>query len=169
MRAFRRHHPGVEKAGFTLLEVLVAMAILSMVLVILLQNHGMSIRLSDRARKSSVAANLARDLMTDVEIEGFPELGSEEGDFSELYPGLYPGFTWQRQVNESIFADYIREVTVTVTYYDGEEPRVFELLNIVTARNTDEQEFAATGGGSGEGSPFEQALIGQYGGEEGAE
>ncbi len=157
---FRRR----ARAGFTLIEVLVSMAILSMVLVILLQNHGMSIRLSERARKSSIAANLARDLMTEVEIEGFPEIGVEEGDFTQTYPGLYPGFTWQREVNESVFLDYIREVTVRVSYMDGDIPRVFELIDIIAARTAEEQDEASATSGTGGASPFENALMGQYGG-----
>ncbi|MCC6158006.1 MAG: prepilin-type N-terminal cleavage/methylation domain-containing protein [Deltaproteobacteria bacterium] len=158
----RMHRRG--RAGFTLIEVLVSMAILSMVLVVLLQNHGMSIRLSERARKSSIAANLARDLMTEVELEGFPEIGVEEGDFTQTYPGLYPGFVWQREVNESIFLDYIREVTVRVSYMDGDEPRVFELMDIIAAKTSEDQDLASATAGSGGASPFENALMGQYGG-----
>ncbi|MCB1154325.1 prepilin-type N-terminal cleavage/methylation domain-containing protein [bacterium] len=129
-------------AGFTLLEVVVAMAILATVLVVLLENHSTSIRMSERARKLSIAANLARDLMTEVEMQGFPELGSETGDFEEKYPGQFPDFTWERNVNISIFADFIREVEVKVTYLEDGRPRSIELLNFIGARDVKEQERA---------------------------
>ncbi len=146
------------------MEVMVAMAILATVLVVLLENHGMSIRISLRARQASVAANLARDLMTEIELDGFPDVGSEAGDFNESYPGLYPGYTWEREVNESVFADYIREVTVRVHYPVDGNQRGIELLNLIGAKDIEEQELAGLGGGELSGkSPGERALMGAMG------
>ena len=77
------------KRGFTLLEVMVAMAILATVLVVLLQNHGMSIRMSQRARDASVAANLARDLMTEAELEDRRrQLRERFADLGEMTAGV---------------------------------------------------------------------------------
>ena len=152
------------RKGFSLLEVMIAMAILATVLVVLLQNHGMSIRVSLRARQASIAANLARDLMTEIELEGFPTVGSETGNFMDRYPGLYPGYTWEREVNESVFADYIREVTVRVNYPVDRSTAGIELLNLIGAKDIEEQEMAGLGGGEMSGkSPGEQALMSSMG------
>ena len=149
IRSREKFTKATGRKGFTLLEVMCAMAILATVLVVLLENHGMSIRMSLRARQASIAANLARDLMTEIELEGFPEVGSENGNFTDRYPGLYPGYTWEREVNESVFADYIREVTVRVHYpVDGAMAGI-ELLNLIGAKDIEEQEMAGYGG-SGE-------------------
>ncbi|MCZ7583495.1 MAG: hypothetical protein M5R36_09265 [Deltaproteobacteria bacterium] len=139
------------------------MAILATVLVVLLQNHSMSIRLSQRARLTSIAANLARDLVTEIEVQGFPEVGSDAGDFSDLFPGLYAGFTWEKEVNESIFADFIREVVVRVTYIENGVPQTVEIMTMMSAMDADEQQLATDTYGTGDLSPAESALVGQYG------
>ncbi|MBZ0273490.1 prepilin-type N-terminal cleavage/methylation domain-containing protein [bacterium] len=141
--------PRAGRGGFTLLEVFVAMAILATSLVVLLQNHSMSIRMSERARQTSIAANLARDLLTEVEIEGFPAVGAESGDFSARYPGLYPNFTWEREVTESFFVDFIRDVVVRVTYLEDGVPRTVEMIEMIAAKTLEEQEEGGINTGSG--------------------
>jgi len=137
------------KAGFTLLEVMVSMAILATVMVVLLENHGSSLRLSERSRQISMAVNLAKDLMTDSEIQGWPELGAETGDFEDLYPGLYPGFYWERLVEENVFWTYVREVTVRVFWRDGPLSHNVELIQFIAAMDVEQQTMAeeeSTGG-----------------------
>jgi len=132
----RLHH------GFTLLEVMAAMAILATALVVLLENHGMSLRLSDRSRKVSIAINLAKDLMTDLETEGWPELGVLQGSFDDLYPGLYPDFRWEREVVENNFWDYVRECYIRVYWKDGEAEQKIELTQMISAMDTEQQNLA---------------------------
>jgi general secretion pathway protein I len=151
------------RGGFTLLEVMVAMAILATVLVVLLENHSMSIRMSQRARQNSLASNLARDLLTEVEIEGFPEINTEAGDFSQKYPGLFTGFSWERSISESAFVDFIREVVVRVTYMEGDIPHTVELIEMIGAKTTDEQAQGGVSSGENQFSPAEQALMGSMG------
>lgn len=137
-------------AGFTLLEVMVSMAILATVMVVLLENHGSSLRMSERSRQVSLAINLAKDLMTETEIQGWPELGNETGDFEETYPGLYPGFFWERVVDENVFWTYIREVTVRVFWRDGPKTHDVEIIQFISAMDVEQQALAeeeTTGGG----------------------
>jgi general secretion pathway protein I len=132
-----------EKArGFTLLEVMVAMAILATVFVILLENHGSSLRLSQRSREISVAINLAKDLMTDLEIQGWPELGQNSGTFEELYPGVYPNYWWESIVEENIYWTYVREVTVRVFWRDGPRDHKVEILQFIAAMDIEQQTMA---------------------------
>lgn len=128
--------------GFTLLEVMVAMAILATTMVVLLENHGSSLRLSERSRNVSIAINLAKDLMTDLEIKGWPELGSEQGNFEETYPGLYPNFRWERVVEENAFWSYIRECTVRVFWVEGPSEQKVEILQFIAAMDAEEQQIA---------------------------
>jgi general secretion pathway protein I len=75
-------------AGFTLLEVMIALAILGMSLTIISGSQQNSIRAANRAKWMSVAVMLARYKMVDVEDtlfeEGFSDFEeNEEGDFDE--------------------------------------------------------------------------------------
>ena len=131
-----------QSRGFTLLEVLVSMAILATGMVILLEGHAASVRISDSSRRMSIATALAQDVMTDFEMRGFPSLGSESGDFTETYPGFYPEYRWEIEVMESNFWQYVREVYVKVLWNDGADVRSVELANFVAAMNEDEQIIA---------------------------
>ncbi len=128
--------------GFTLLEVMVAMAILATVMIVLLENHGASVRMTEKSRQVSIAINLAKDLMTDLETEGWPEIGEYSGDFNELYPGLYPGFRWEREVIENNFWSYVRECYIRVFWLDGSFEQKVELTQYIAATDNEQQEIA---------------------------
>jgi general secretion pathway protein I len=157
--------------GFTLLEVLVAMAILATAFVILLEAHGASIRISDNARRLTVASALARDVMTEFEMNGFPEIGHQEGDFEEWYPTMYPEYSWEIEVIESMFWGNVREIYAKVIWIENGEPREVEIANFVAAMNEEEQDFAASTGSGGVGNlesmmgAYEDAAAGTKGGE----
>jgi general secretion pathway protein I len=114
----RRGRAGVAP-GFTLLEVLVAVAVLALALVSLLGLHVRNLALIDRDQRVTQATLLARALMTEAEIEPFPEIGRASGDFTERYPGLYPDLRWERDVVPTPLAD-VREVHVRVFRGDEE-------------------------------------------------
>jgi general secretion pathway protein I len=105
--------PRPAAAGFTLLEVLVAVAVLGLALVSLLGLHVRSIALVDRDQRVTEATLLARLLMTEVEIGPPPELGVTAGDFEERFPERYPDLRWEREVVALPLPD-LREVRVRV-------------------------------------------------------
>lgn len=75
-------------AGFTLLEVMISLAILGSALVILSQSHQNSVRAANRAKMMTVAVLLARYKMVDVEDDLFEDGFSEfeevdKGDFKD--------------------------------------------------------------------------------------
>jgi len=107
-----------RRAGFTLLEVLVAVAVLGLALVSLLGLHVRNIDLIARDERVTAATMLARALMTEVETGPFPDLAVTEGDFELDYPGLYPDFRWEREVTTTPVPN-VREVRVRV--FRGEE------------------------------------------------
>lgn len=120
--------PGGERArgarraahlrGFTLLEVLVAVAVLGLALVSLLGLHVRNIDLIARDQSVTEATLLARALMTEVESGPFPDLGAERGDFELDYPDRYPDLRWEREVTPTPVPN-VREVRVRV--FRGEE------------------------------------------------
>jgi prepilin-type N-terminal cleavage/methylation domain-containing protein len=84
-------------AGFTLLEIMVAVAILSATLVVLLQIVTNNIRATNHAKLTTAATFLARNKMSDIEdtilYNGFTsETETAKGTFKE---DGYPQYRWE--------------------------------------------------------------------------
>jgi general secretion pathway protein I len=105
-----------EAAGFTLLEVMVAMAVLGIALLALLTLHHQSLQSVIHSRDISRAGMLCQTIMSQAELEQFPQLGVTKGNFERYFPGQYQKFRWERDVLESgVFPD-VRKVRVIVFY-----------------------------------------------------
>ena len=102
--------------AFTLLEVMVAMAILGIALLGLLGLHHQSMVSVIRAQQTTRAAMLAQAVMTEAELERFPDLGMTSGDFQAAFPNEFPDFRWARNVVESGMFPDVRKVQVLVRY-----------------------------------------------------
>lgn len=95
--------PGAR--GFTLLEILVSMAVLSVVLIAVYRLHAQSITATRTAQFQAVAPLLARQKLAELEIFGLDRLSADNGDFGEHHPG----FTWQVEV-EGVASQWLGEV-----------------------------------------------------------
>lgn len=116
--------------GFTLLEVLVAVAILGVALVSLLGLHARNLRLVAESQDLTVAGFLASRLASETQAAAFPAVGTESGtfvgfdetpsvDFGERTGGdLAVGYSWRRDV-ESTGLENLRRVRVEI--YPGPE------------------------------------------------
>ena len=102
--------------GFTLLEVMVAIAILGISLLGLLGLQHQSMQSVIRAQQSTRASMLAQAVMTEAELERYPDLGRTSGDFESSFPGEFQDFRWQRQVAESGTFPDVRKVEVVIRY-----------------------------------------------------
>jgi general secretion pathway protein I len=105
-----------RRRGFTLLEVMVALAVIGIALLPLLTLQRQNLRSIVRSRDVTCAALLAQEMMARAELEKFPPLGSRSGDFQSFHPGRYPNFRWQRTVESSLLFPDLRKVTVVVSY-----------------------------------------------------
>ncbi|HXG21455.1 MAG TPA: prepilin-type N-terminal cleavage/methylation domain-containing protein [Methylomirabilota bacterium] len=106
-------------SGFTLLEVLVAMAILAVALVSLLGLYNRSLTTAIRAQRLSTATLLAQEMLTRTQLEGAAAAQVTSGDFSVLHPGQYPEFRWRRTIRPTPLSD-LWELHVGVFW--GERP-----------------------------------------------
>lgn len=93
---------GASERGFTLVEVMLALAILVGGLVILLRGTAQNIQTSQRSEMIGIATDLARGKMYDIEEkllkDGFGELDIEdEGDFDEEG---WPEYKWSYKVEK---------------------------------------------------------------------
>lgn len=84
--------PSVGNEGFTLLEVLIAFAILAIMLVPILQVFGGGLGVTETARGYSQAALLARSKLAELSVDRMQE-GQSSGDFPEER-----GYSWQATV-----------------------------------------------------------------------
>ena len=91
----------MTESGFTLLEVMIAIAILAIALTVLLGNQGQSIRLAEESNFNLNASLLLRDKLSEL-VASEEELTSAEGDFGEEYPGYF----WAIEVDEPDFTEY---------------------------------------------------------------
>jgi len=102
--------------GFTLLEVMVALAVLAIALTVLLGLRNRDIELRTHAHYMTVASLLAQEKLAEAEIGAFPSVGEQEGGFGNRHPN----FNWQRSILATPF-DTVREILVRVTWGRGSQ------------------------------------------------
>jgi general secretion pathway protein I len=112
-----------KPSGFTLLEVMIALAILALVGVAFLRAQASSLQLIDESGQISLATLLAREKMAELESLGFPEAGKTSGAGGEAFPG----FRWE-QVVSSTEIPILRQGLVRVLWKDGTRERNLELV-----------------------------------------
>lgn len=95
--------------GFTLLEVMIAMAILAIVLVAVFQSQSQSLSMAGRSRFLTVASLLAQSRMTEIETMGPDRITSSSGDFGDDYPD----YAWRVELTDTVI-DTMKKVTVRV-------------------------------------------------------
>ena len=98
-----------KKAGFTLLEVMIAMAILAIGLVSVFQMQSQSISMSAESRFMTTASLLAQSKMTDIEAGTSLGNQSKKGDFAPDYPE----YGWTIQVTDTQIAK-LKRIEVNV-------------------------------------------------------
>jgi general secretion pathway protein I len=104
-----------DYSGFTLLEVLVAMAVLAVALVSLLGLYNRSLILTIRAQQLSTGMLLAQEMLTRTQLAGAAASRVTAGDFSDFHPGRYPEFRWQRTIRPTPLKD-LWEIRVGVAW-----------------------------------------------------
>jgi type II secretion system protein I len=104
------------RSGFTLLEVMIAVAFIGIAMLALLSLHQNNLDSVIRAQDLTRASMLAQRLMSTAEADRFPAPGQTRGDFSRDYPGQYKNFRWERQVEVLQQFPDVRRVRVSITY-----------------------------------------------------
>lgn len=105
--------------GFTLLEIMVALAIIGVAFVALLGLRNRDIVLHERGRSIIEATALAQQRMGEVLIGEYPSLGTSEGQFEEGSAR----FVWRQDVQPTPF-EFVREVRVSVLWDPAHEERL---------------------------------------------
>jgi type II secretion system protein I len=102
-----------DRRGFSLLEVLVSLAVLSITLLLAYQVLSSAIAAEDRSERWTVASCLGESLVRESTAV-WPETGESSGKFA----APMDAYTWQRSIRPAAHPD-AREVHVTVTWSSG--------------------------------------------------
>ncbi len=95
--------------GFTLLEVMVAMAVLATAFAAALRLHAESMDIVMESRARTRALELARYKMTEVELAGMAGIGLTSGGF----PEIAPDYAWELEIRPASVSPWSR-VSVVV-------------------------------------------------------
>ena len=108
----------LNNRGFTLLEVMIAVALIAIALTALLGSQSQSVSFANSAKFETMAALLAQSKMSEIVSQETLDLSSDSGDFGEDYPG----YTWESSVSDvsipgdPTLSDYLKQVDLTVSW-----------------------------------------------------
>jgi len=118
----RRRVKNDRSSGFTLLEVMVAMAIIAIALTAVLGSQSQSVSLAGEAKFNTTAPFLAQSKISELEVADPGELTDDSGDFGDDFPG----YTWKTTVQNISFdrpekaAERLRQIDLTVSWGAGD-------------------------------------------------
>ncbi len=117
--AHQAKHYGVRfqcrySEGFTLLEVMIAVAILAGVIVTVITSLNYHIGVVERNKDITIATLLAREKLEEIRINGIKE--TQKGDFTPRFDR----FSWKYNREDHDFPG-IKKVYLTVSWGEGEK------------------------------------------------
>lgn len=140
------HRSTDDESGFTLIEIVVTLAILSLALPTLLRSFTEAAKGQALAENRTTALYLLKFRMAEIEAEGYPDIGAENGEFGED-----SRFRWQSDIQdvESEEIEGLRLVTVTVTWQERGQERLLSMSTYFADRQMPQQQ--TQGGQQGQG------------------
>ncbi|MGE5188516.1 MAG: prepilin-type N-terminal cleavage/methylation domain-containing protein [Gemmatimonadota bacterium] len=124
-RAGRTRRAAAAADGFTLLEVLVSLAILSVALVLAHRVVTGALAAESRAERWTECALLGETLFRET-TETFPEIQETDGTFA----APLEEFSWKRSVTQSALYADARIVEISVTWKSGTEEETVSLSGV---------------------------------------
>ncbi len=118
-----------QRSGFTLLEIMIALAIVSIAMVSLLALANRSISVHDRLQRITAATLLAQQKMAETEVNarhGALQSAELQGEFS----GPYAEYRW-RITYADMPLPSVQMVTVTVLWGDEERNELVDLTSFI--------------------------------------
>ena len=133
-----------EENGFTLVEILVTLAILGAVLPALLHAFASAARNQGLSDNSTTALYLLKFRMAEIEMTGYPDVGEETGEF-----GNNTRYRWSSVVEdiESEEVENVRQVQVTVTWQHRNRERSMSMNTYIADRQKSQTQQGQQPGG----------------------
>jgi general secretion pathway protein I len=107
-------------AGFTLLEILVAMSIITFALISIFRLYTQTISMNHRLSFNTTAPFLAQKKMAEMTSIPGEELGDNSGDFGEEFPGYTWAVSIEDVVSETLETEDLKKIDVRVSMNDNE-------------------------------------------------
>ena len=107
----------LHQKGFTLLEIMIAVAIIAIALTALLGSQSQSVYFANSAKFETMATLLAQSKMSELVLEDSFSLSSNSGDFGDDFPG----YAWEAKVSDIVIegidvSDYLKQIDLGVTW-----------------------------------------------------
>ncbi|MCL2790586.1 MAG: prepilin-type N-terminal cleavage/methylation domain-containing protein [Desulfobulbus sp.] len=123
-----------QAPGFTLLEVMVAVALIAIALVTLIGAQARSVAIATGSQFDVMASMLAQWKLTELSLQDFRLLGGGSGDFGETYSH----YSWKAEVDEVSeresgikgSGDMLKTIDVTILV-DDDPTRTYTARTIV--------------------------------------
>jgi len=96
-----------RKGGFTLLEVMIAMAILAITLVVVFQSQSQSVSMKGSSKAMTTLTLLAQSKMAEFESAEFSRVESSSGEFGPDFPD----YSWTCTVSTE---EFLKKIVLTV-------------------------------------------------------
>ena len=115
-----------NQTGFTLLEVMFALALIGISLTTLLASQSQGLSLANEAKFDTTASLLAQGKMAELETADINDLISDSGDFDEE---LYPDYSWEVEIDKTSidaleeYSDHYKQIDLHI--YFGEN-RIYQ-------------------------------------------
>jgi len=122
---YRFSAKGAKMDGFTLLEVMVALAVVTIALMAIYRMHSQTLFMDARGRFDTVATMLARQKLSDINTQNLAEMVDDSGDFDPPHAG----YSWEIR-SEDVATDLLVE--------DGP---VLKRISITVNRSADGSRF----------------------------
>lgn len=105
----RRRCFAIGHRGFTLLEVMIALAVLAIALTAVFQNQSQSISMESQTHFLTTASLLAQAKMAEIETVDLDAISSQQGDYGEDFPD----YEWRISIEDTEI-ELLRKVTLDV-------------------------------------------------------
>ena len=115
--------PDGKSSGFTLLEVMIALAIIAIALVAALGSQSQSVSLANEAKFTTTVTLLAQRKIAELEAKDAEDLISDGGDFGDNFPG----YRWEAVITDLAMegfeeaSKHVKRIGLTVSW--GEDDR----------------------------------------------
>lgn len=111
--------------GFTLVEILVSLAMMGLVLPVVLMAFTNGARSRSVAAGRTTAAYLLRDRLTEIEARGVPQIGEDSGEFE-----AGAAYIWESNVSATE-VEGLYDVVVTIRWQERGEIRSFSVRTYI--------------------------------------
>ncbi len=142
------------QAGFTLIEVLVALVVAVAAMALLSQGFSTGARASVNAQYATRAALLAQRVITDFETGQLSLTGNQSGSFEDE-----PDFSYETTSETSTGSlttgtvTGLTQLTVTIKWQERNQDRTYVVVRLMKDRPTSSAATSTTGSSSSSGTP----------------